>query len=700
MSSSGGDATGPVTDGRSRLSNGSDPAKAASASLPPDSQSPDDREVRPDVPMPEERIAGLLERFPEKMFTPVSEQHGRKLRDEALDEEESDVREIEVTDTVDGVSHTITVSETVGREALPLVAVMEEFLEWYENYRNKYLKLVKGNGYTESKEEFFTPLDNSFQPAYQKATYAKLKALKRILLGSDEQDPYEYAGAFEEPVTVLFGLTASGTRSDGSPRPIIDHARSVQDAWTGSSSSVRRRLRYLFEEKMGLESDEWAWWNQSEPHPGEGDNAGYHHSHPVVIFDRAAVSGDLDVLDVETYRPIVTKHISECEGAGWSAHRIREEGKSSVTVREADEIQAFAGYVAEYIAVDPDQDLLERSDEYLMYAAANWASTSQKYTKDATASAAIEVDKCHQRCRDERSKQDYDHAEMVVERDGENVCFACGESFGVPQEESATERTLTEVRLAADGGETLDADDTVGAWNEEKGCFESDVVADRWPSARSAVAVGSETVARECHHTDGANECPLCAEETGAVSADVPIPDTASPPREPQYRVEKSGRRPARWRPESIVDRGTGDETLVGPPGGSVFGEVLLEREGSINNRLGGRALLPSWLEGSEPWKDSPVTEAEVRSGEVPPPELVAREYAESVQSDRRVTQKEWRDDWYARRFERVEDGPDVDRERVEEFVRSRPGASVVEVMGALGLAPSARSVVEDVVAY
>ena len=115
----------------------------------------------------------------------------------------------------------------------------------------------------------------------------------------------------------------------------------------------------------------------------------------------------------------------------------------------------------------------------------------------------------------------------------------------------------------------------------------------------------------------------------------------------------------------------------------------------------------PSVLEGPEPWKGTGLfDESDVRLGLVPPPELVAREMAESVQSDRRVTPKEWRSDWYAVRFER-EPESDGDGEpqlasgisrSIVELVRTEGVTSVPSVMGRLGIDPSLRSVVESVV--
>jgi hypothetical protein len=63
------------------------------------------------------------------------------------------------------------------------------------------------------------------------------------------------------------------------------------------------------------------------------------------------------------------------------------------------------------------------------------------------------------------------------------------------------------------------------------------------------------------------------------------------------------------------------------------------------------------------------------------------------------VTPKEWRSDWYARRFEQGGEsaGPSFDEAAVRR--RAERGESVPAILGALGLDPSQREVVEEIVA-
>ena len=298
--------------GGSRLSNGSYPAQSDRDA------NTADLSHRPDVPTPADRISGIVERYGDRVFTPVSETHGRKLRCEGLSEPETVERTVQTGDNEETV-----VSETVAQGAVPWIVAISEMLEWYEGYRDKSLRLGRGSEVRGDHESFLVDIDNSLTPEYQSRQYARLQGLKRQLIGGEYPTGETVEGEFSDPVTVLFGLTASSLRSDGSFRPVVDHDREIREAWSGSSSSVKRTLRYVLEDKLGLESSEYAWWWQSEPHPGpEKDATAYSHSHPVVVFDGAAASDGAAATDPETYRPVVAKHVAECEGAGWDAHTL------------------------------------------------------------------------------------------------------------------------------------------------------------------------------------------------------------------------------------------------------------------------------------------------------------------------------------------------------------------------------------------
>ena len=667
--------------GRSWLSNGSYPAQSGTG---PDAA---DSSHRPDVPTPAERISGIVERYGDRVYTPISETHGRKLREEGLMEPVTVERSVET-----GENEEVVVSETVEREAVPLVAAISEMLEWYEGYRDRSLRMGRGSEVRGDHESFLVDMDNSFTPAYQSKQYARLNAFKRQFIGGEYPNGETVEGLFAEPVTVLFSFTSSSLRPDGTHRPMVDHDREIRDAWSGSSGSVKRTLRYVLEDALGLEPGEYAWWWQSEPHPGPQKAAtGYSHSHPVVVYAGAAGRDGAAATDPETYRPVVAKHVAECDGAGWEAHGLDD----AVSVREADEIEDFASYVAEYLSVALDDDLLERSDEYLMWAASQWATTTQKYSRSKWATAAVKADACQQEYMDAEAEQTVEHGESVV-RAAPNTshrfeCAECGSPHGIDQSEESLARhrlepsvgaqTARTATAATDGGEVVgdDADGDGGRteYEEWRAVVEAHdgALSARWRSARSA----------------------------GRFSSPVREPGEAG-----EVQTEAFDREPS-WKPEAVVQTASGDETVIGSPGGTAYGEIVVEGAESITERSPLPYLPPpSVLEGPEPWRGTDLfDESDVRLGRVPPPELVAREVAEATQMGRRVTPKEWRSDWYARRFERESESvaPDDelelserDRRRVEELVRTEGVTSIPSVLGRLGIDPSHREEVADVI--
>ncbi|MFD1569787.1 hypothetical protein [Halorubrum laminariae] len=624
-------------------------------------------------------MSGIIERYEDRVFEPVSTVHGRKLREEVLEEPETVLRTVDI-----GENQQKSVEETVSRDSLPLIAAIEEMLDWYEGYRDKFLRMARGSEIRNDYESFLIDMDNSLTPKYQSTQYARLKALKRQFMGGKYPCGRTCEAEYAEPVTVLFGLTASSLGSDGSFRPMADHDREIRDAWSGSSNSVKRTLRYVLEDTLGLSPGEYAWWWQSEPHPGpQKDATGYSHSHPVVIFDAAATSTPTSVaIDPETYRPIVAKHVSECEGAGWSAHNI----EMAVTVREDDDIQDFAGYVSEYLAVAPDEDLLERSDEYLMWAASQWATTTQKYSRSRWATAACKADACQQQYFDPETEQTVPHGDSIVRSSKPGLtyeCAECGSPHGIDQSESLAQSRLSE--------STTDQEQTDGGEQER-------TLAERWPSARSAGSLGSETRARRCDH-DEPDTCPLCATETEApnhtISGEVPIPQSAEAP--PAERHRDGFEREPEWAPDAVVQLSTEEETEIGSPGGTAYGTIVVEGTGSIMDRTDLPYLpQPAVLSGPEPWENTSLfDEFDVRSGRVPPPELIAREWSETVQANGRVTPKQWSDDWYTTRFERQSSPPEsmlCEQERVaiKELVESTGETSPISIAGQLMLPPSA----------
>jgi hypothetical protein len=503
-------------------------------------------------------------------------------------------------------------------------------------------------------------------------------------VGGEYPDGTECEGEFSEPVVCLLGLTTSSLDGAGEHRPPVDHDREVREAWSGSSSSVKRTLRYLLEDKMGLDSSECVWWWQSEPHPGGGAASGYSHSHPVVILDEAATVPEApEPTDPETWRPVVAKHVSECDNAEWDAHRLDD----AVSVSRADEIGDIVGYVSEYLAVAPDEDLLERSDEYLLWAAAQFASSTQKYSRSKWAVAAAQADACQQRYHDPETDQTHEHGERVVRSSGgashRFECAECGSPHGIDQSEESLARMRLDASATAsspspsstavtDGGTATDDAATETATQTRESAPET--LAERWPSARSGGRISS------------------------------PVREAG----EPGETVVEGFDRPPEWSPESVVQKWSDEETVIGEPSGVEYGEIVVPGAESILETTPLNYLPPaSWLAGPEPWRDTDLfSESDVRLGLVPPPELLARELAERTQTGREVTPKKWPSDWYARRYERADDTDDEladglddsTREAIAELVKVDGITSVPSVLGRLGIDPDRADEVQEVV--
>ena len=399
----------------------------------------------------------------------------------------------------------------------------------------------------------------------------------------------------------------------------------------------------------------------------------------------------LSLISEETFRPVVAKHVELCHAATWDAHQIED----SVTVKKPDEIKNFGSYVSKYLALGPDQDLLERSDEYIMWAASQWATTTQKYSKSRTATAAINADRCHQEFVDQEAEQPIDHADRIVPSSKPGIsyeCACCGSHFGIDQETESLSRARLD---AADRRSTTNHDDETDKPPQS--------LAERWPSATSAARVGAPVRERQCRHPANSDQCPLCATETESpnhtVSGEVPIPDDATAVEAPEIR--ESFEREPQWQPDAIVQAWDDDEeTAIGSPGGTVYGEIVVEGHGSIADKCD-LPYLPevSVLQGPKPWENTQLfDESDVRAGRVPPPELVAREWCETVQSGRRVTAKQWANDWYTRRFENVSSPgglSDSEKTRIREFVRTTGVTSVPSICGQLSIDPSRSEAIE-----
>jgi hypothetical protein len=685
------------------------------------------------LPTPEEKLREFLEEFGGRAHVPLSEEHGRRLRPECV-VEETKVREVPAEKG--GVER---VEELAERSAVPLWMAVGDMLEWHEEYHRSMLRLEYGRESDPTHEILDVDLDNSWFAAYQDQERAKLKALERETCGyeacevcdgryceePDEHETEYVTGKFEEPVVVLTGRTASGAG-----RPPVDHARAIAEAWAGPNGSdgVRRSLRYALEEKMGLGAEEWVRWTQGEPHPGDGENRGYHHAHDIVILDAARVGTEITAA---TFRPVIESHVEKCDPAGREAHDLDVsdwesapsqadcdcqngcgECVGTVSVKHVGEEieESVASYAASYLA-NEQKDLLERPPEYLAWAATMWATETQKGIKSDSANWAIEADRCDHKHHE--GEQDMGHGEEITRKpcrcatapygpgcgrcDGRGfhvVCLECMSPWDIEQSETLVGARRGGQVAVADGG-AVPEEETAEQSREEE-------LRERWPSAREVASVGGGTAVRECEHEEP-DTCPLCATETESpehtVAGDVPIPEEATASEDLDGEVA-GFERPPSWSAKAILRDG---EEI--PANGGTTEKKPLDlpsapsRVVSMSAREGAQITCQEcreWLEAPSAVREHEC-EGDVLVWWIPPTEAPAvesvmskEEFLEAVPGSLEPGGEQDGDGESADVFE---PGGEVVR-----FVENNPDASVAVVMGRFGISPGHRGVVADLV--
>jgi len=117
----------------------------------------------------------------------------------------------------------------------------------------------------------------------------------------------------------------------------------------------------------------------------------------------------------------------------------------------------------------------------------------------------------------------------------------------------------------------------------------------------------------------------LCCAEGETVAADTPIPTSATA-HTPESETTGFERVPE-WRPEAIVQKWSGEETEIGEPSGVTYGEVVVKGHDTIPMEM---CIPPRLLKQPEPWTEvEELDESQIRSGEYPPPEVIAEQLSE-----------------------------------------------------------------------
>jgi hypothetical protein len=222
---------------------------------------------------------------------------------------------------------------------------------------------------------------------------------------------------------------------------------------------------------------DWQYDRRLEPHDskrGGGVNACYGHEHIVLAID-----GDVSASD---FKPVIEKHVEACDWAGEAAHDLNvadwdlhEKEVNTVEVKDPDDVENLAAYVASYAGIRP-VDLLERKTEYIAWAAVMNASNLQTKSRSDPAKHAAMADACKQRYESREADQEVDHGENVVSSDRRGCDWECGEC-GSPHQIDQDRGGLDDGAEASDDEESADG-------------LDRDDLRSRWPSARSASSVG------------------------------------------------------------------------------------------------------------------------------------------------------------------------------------------------------------------
>ena len=429
-----------------------------------------------------ERVTEFVDAYPQLADQPISETHQRSLRRVVTEAEYEDV----YVETQKESDRNFMTSELQRREAATWADAVSAFLFAHAEYRGLTARFKNQFG-----ESFEIPLMDAWGETYSKKEYARARALEREMGGGERPTGGTSLGQWENPVTAMLTLTASST-PDGSRLPPIDHLDAIHDAF--SKHGVRDALRNTMEYHLDLDSDDWAYWSQAEPHgmgaaadndKNPGANACYTHLHVGIYFDRDALAPSISLEDVGSeLERVIDSHIEKCEPAAFSAHDYTtidsyvEESNGCISLNP--EVENMGSYMAAYMG-GYTEDLLEKPIEYLAWGTLYWSSSRRRVSRSDIVNDAITADACEQRFESSSSDQDIPHGEHVEWNDGRGadvVCACCDSAWRIDQDQ------LDPPDTDLDEGLPLQEEDRT-----EVSHFDTPM-AERWPSAQAGGSTG------------------------------------------------------------------------------------------------------------------------------------------------------------------------------------------------------------------
>ena len=228
---------------------------------------------------------------------------------------------------------------TEGVQARQWYRVVNEWREWYADYRSMHIEYEGPEG-----ETCRTALENSYMPEYGKRYYGKLKDLERGI-----------ERTYESLTTVMLTFSASSLNAKGLPRCPADHMREVAEGW----GTARKQLHQV------LSGTNWEYAKVWEPHEGgERSPGGYGHLHVAVFVEAESLEG-------ERFRPVMESYVRNTEPAGREAHTV----ENAVSVN--DNVRNLGTYISEYIGVF-GEDALKRPIHEQMFYATTWATGTRR----------------------------------------------------------------------------------------------------------------------------------------------------------------------------------------------------------------------------------------------------------------------------------------------------------------------------------
>ncbi|WP_255151338.1 hypothetical protein [Halorarius halobius] len=513
----------------------------------------------------------------------MSETHGRRLRRIVTEATYESVQVDAHDDRPQDDSY--QVEQLQKRAATTWSDALAAFLNAHVDYMGLTARFANQDGDT-----FDVPLNDSWGIEYNETQYARARALQREMSGGERPSGSSPPAAWDDPMTAMVTLTASSVPG-GERLPPVDHLDAVHDSF--SYDGTRDTLRSTMQYHLGLDTDEWGYWLQAEPHGVGGDggaNACYTHPHVAVYFDGAGLDPEMVGSELER---VIDKHVEVCDPAGFDAHdytEIQSYGDSDGCISVNADVSNLGSYLASYLGAGHEEELLDRPVEYLAWGAIYWATGRRRMSRSQLVNNAIAADRCDQRHESEEAAQSVAHGEQVAENTGNGqdvVCAHCESGWRVDQsrlDEVPTDDDLRDALVDDQDGDCQDArqDELAQRERSERPLRPPRPDPDarlrsRWSSADAAASAGESLAHKNARerirrYLDGCSSRPSLPQLKGALHLSDRWDDLARSMLDGADGVPESASfdRPAdpnEWELQAIVDR---DGEVHAPGGGGI----------------------------------------------------------------------------------------------------------------------------------